>query len=98
MHSLIEYMQISVLLSVVATSYNMNYSSTNFVLPLCACIILYNDKKFQKCLNNRFDCSYGFAGITGGLGMPIVIAAVLIVIGCAIMKRRHAPKKSGECS
>ena len=49
-------------------------------------------------MNNRFDCSSCFAGITGGLGMPIVIAGVLIVIGCVIMKRRHPSKRSSECS
>ena len=30
--------------------------------------------------------------------MPIVIAGVLIVIGCVIMKRRHPSKRSSECS
>jgi len=58
------------------------------------CIILHT---YTSALH-EFGCRYGFAGITGGLGMPIVLATFLIVIGCVIMKRRHAPKKSGECS
>ena len=49
-------------------------------------------------MNNRVDYCYGFAGITGGLGMPTVIAAVLIVVGCVIIKRKNVPKASGECT
>ena len=30
---------------------------------------------------------YGFAGVSGGIGMPIVIAAVLIIVGGVIIKR-----------
>ena len=53
-----KYMQISVWLSVVATSYNMNHSSTNFVLPLwrcfiTLCIILYTDKNFKSALHEQ---------------------------------------------
>ena len=39
---------------------------------------------------------YGFAGVSGGIGMPIVIAAVLIIVGGVIIKRRRASKRSGE--
>ena len=39
---------------------------------------------------------YGFAGVSGGIGMPIVIATVLAVVGGVIIKRRRASKKSGE--
>ena len=41
---------------------------------------------------------HGFAGMTGGVGMPIVIAAVLIIVGGVIMKRRRASKRSGKGS
>ena len=45
--------------------------------------------------NYGFAC---FAGVSGGIGIPIFIAPAVIIVGCIIIKRRRASKRSGEWS
>ena len=53
----------------------------------------------HKCVSyTQHWFTYGFAGMTGGVGMPVAIATILILVGGVIIKRRRASKCSGECS
>ena len=42
-------------------------------------------------------CAY-FAGVSGGIGVPLLIAAVVIIVGCVIIKRKRESKQPGGCS
>ena len=54
------------------------------IYKMNVCILIYG-----------FAC---FAGVSGGIGITISIAPVVIMVGCIIIKRRWASKRPGEWS
>ena len=54
------------------------------IYKMNVCILIYG-----------FAC---FAGVSGGIGITIFIAPVVIIVGCIIIKRRWASKRPGEWS